>query len=686
MPEYLAPGVYVEEVDRGPVPIEGVSTSTAGFVGVTARGPSTGRPQLVTNFREFERRFGAHFATPAGWADGNNLLPFAVEGFFANGGQRVYIKRVIGQGAGRSFGQSRGGMVTRLTEDATGTTLKPATLRGMVPNRTSVTLRMVRDGVTTTSGPHAVNGVNAATGEIQLGSALTGTFDRRFTTVTTNVIGLTTTGLVDTTAGNRPNSIMFRARDEGGWGDGLVVEVAPEPVPAGRAQFVAVAASTANDTTITMRSTAGFYQGAWLELDTGVDKIYRPLLEVAGLNLRVAGTFPAAGPALTATTVVSTCEFRVTATFGAATEQFTGLTLVNVPGRYYAQRINTLSSLLTVDEINVPPSSPTAPAGNTNPFFFPSGDDGTRVLLGGGTDGAAQPTALQYQGTDLGPGNRTGIRALEDIDEISIIAAPGVTSLVVQQALINQCEDLKDRFAVLDPAPRAGNAAPRLDDIRNQRNNFDTRYAALYYPRVLVDDPTTDDPAPVPVPPSGHIVGIYARTDTTRGVHKAPANEVIRGIEDYETLITKREQDILNPLNINVLRDFRADRRGLRVWGARVLTSDAAWRYVPVRRLFIFLEESLDEGTQFVVFEPNDEQLWARVIQTVAIFLTRVWRDGALMGTTPEEAFFVRCDRTTMSDDDILNGRLIMEVGVAPVRPAEFVVIRISQKTLTPEA
>ena len=153
-------------------------------------------------------------------------------------------------------------------------------------------------------------------------------------------------------------------------------------------------------------------------------------------------------------------------------------------------------------------------------------------------------------------------------------------------------------------------------------------------------------------------------------------------ITDLELKLSDREQDILNPLNINVIRDFRDNGRGLRIWGSRCLTSDSAWKYVPVRRLFIFLEESMDEGLQWVVFEPNGEVLWARVRRTLNGFLRRIWLDGALAGVTEDEAFFVRCDRTTMTEDDIANGRLIVLVGVAPLRPAEFVIIRIGQKTL----
>ena len=184
------------------------------------------------------------------------------------------------------------------------------------------------------------------------------------------------------------------------------------------------------------------------------------------------------------------------------------------------------------------------------------------------------------------------------------------------------------------------------------------------------------------VPPSGHIMGIYARTDNTRGVHKAPANEVVLGIRDLQVRLNKPEQDLLNPKHINVVRDFRENLRGIRVWGARTLSSNPEWRYVNVRRLFLFVEESLERGLQFAVFEPNSEFLWATVRRSITNFLTSVWRDGALEGTTPEEAFFVKVGYgITMTQDDIDNGRLIVVVGIAPVKPAEFVIIRISQKT-----
>ena len=236
--------------------------------------------------------------------------------------------------------------------------------------------------------------------------------------------------------------------------------------------------------------------------------------------------------------------------------------------------------------------------------------------------------------------------------------------------MIEHCELLKDRFAVLDPIKCLD-----LNGIQAQRSLYDSKYAALYYPWIHVTNPLSGKI--MPVPPSGHICGIYARTDTERGVHKAPANVVIRGAIGLTKEIIKNQQDILNPLGINCLRAFTG--RGIRVWGARTISSDTLWKYVNIRRLFLYLEESIEEGTQWVVFEPNGEPLWARVKQTITQFLTRAWKDGALMGTTPEEAFFVKCDRTTMTQDDIDNGRLIAIVGVAPLKPAEFIIFRVVQ-------
>ena len=310
---------------------------------------------------------------------------------------------------------------------------------------------------------------------------------------------------------------------------------------------------------------------------------------------------------------------------------------------------------------------------------------GRRLILlplWGGDDalGTFTPGEGTYIGSDdPNPELRSGLNALRNVEEISIVAAPGRTSTAIQEALINHCELMRYRFAVLD-GPQPPNDT--LADVQAQRQQFDTKYAALYHPWLLIPDPYPATQATVPdypVPPAGHVVGVYARTDVDRGVHKAPANEVVRGIVGLQRVLNKEQQDILNPypVNINVIRDFRTNNRGIRVYGARCITSDSDWKYVNVRRLMIFIEASIDRGLQWVVFEPNAEPLWARVRCSIVNFLTLVWRNGALEGTKPEEAFFVRCDRTTMTQTDIDQGRLICLVGVAPVKPAEFVIVRI---------
>ncbi|MBV7266250.1 phage tail sheath subtilisin-like domain-containing protein [Erythrobacter ani] len=308
-----------------------------------------------------------------------------------------------------------------------------------------------------------------------------------------------------------------------------------------------------------------------------------------------------------------------------------------------------------------------------------------RHAMRGGDDSIATMADAVYLGSDdPEPLNRTGLQSLRNIAQISMVAIPGATSTELQSGLINHCELMRYRFAVLDAATPGSSLA----DVMAQRLAFDTKYAALYYPWYSVPDPMPDNLAAVRdfhLPPCGHVMGIYARTDEQRGVHKAPANEVVRGITGLSRRVSKAEQELLNPSNICATRDFRPDGRSIRVWGARCLTSDSSHKYVPVRRLLIFLEQSIEIGLQYVTFEPNAPELWRRVSQTVANFLTDVWRDGALEGTKPEEAFFVKCDRTTMTQSQIDNGQLIIEVGVAPVKPAEFVIVRIGFMTASGE-
>jgi len=282
------------------------------------------------------------------------------------------------------------------------------------------------------------------------------------------------------------------------------------------------------------------------------------------------------------------------------------------------------------------------------------------VVGGGGRDGL-------FIGRDGGPGARTGLKCLDEVDEIAIILAPGQVSPAVQDALLSHCETRKDRFAILDSPETITGGVDKLPKPR------DSKYGAYYFPWIQVYDP---DKGNIFVPPSGHITGVYSRTDSERGVHKAPANEIVRGALGLKYNVSKGEQDLLNPKGINAIRFMNG---GIRIWGARTLSSDPSWRYINVRRLFIMVESSIERATQWVVFEPNDHRLWKRVQRTISSFLTLLWRNGALMGTAPEQAFYVKCDEETNPPEVIDAGQLVVEIGLAPVKPAEFVIFRIGQ-------
>jgi phage tail sheath protein FI len=286
---------------------------------------------------------------------------------------------------------------------------------------------------------------------------------------------------------------------------------------------------------------------------------------------------------------------------------------------------------------------------------------------------------------------RTGINGLVIADDVTMVVVPDLVTAAtktdgtldlnlwksVQTALIGHCELQGNRMAILDAPP--GMTVQQIKEWRSDVAMYDTQFAAFYYPWIKVENPAgTNGDREMFVPPSGHIAGVWARTDETRGVWKAPANDTIRGCLDVERPITKNEQSLLNPIGVNCIRPFGT--RGIRIWGARTLSSDSDWRYVNVRRLFNMVETTILDGTQWAVFEPNDVQLWEGVSRTLTGFLTGLWRSGALFGTTPEQAFYVKCDAETNPPDSIDEGRLVVEVGLAPVKPAEFVIFRISQQ------
>jgi phage tail sheath protein FI len=746
MPEYLSPGVYVEEVDAGPRPIAGVSTSTAGMVGVTQRGPTTGKPKLVTNFLEFQTTFGGFLPEPDPtvrdtWA--NNpaeggrwwLFPLAVKGFFDNGGQRLYVKRVVSADAEPAAGTLKQGLVSQITRDAAAgsTTLELSHLIGFAGDDH---VSIVRGSDNVEIGTATIAGYNAGARRIDLSTPLAGEVKAA-------------RGDYVQAGRGEDDTLRFSAADPGTWGQGIrvrftpvvgatlqvlpnqdegelfvtqladaaaenspaiMVKALPEDLTAPfsilinnrRFEVTAVDRQAAGSVSLTIDPAT---HPAW-STGLAVRRVRTANLPTDAAKLRVAGAnrlYPDAvvqldtGTALTTLYVQSIFGDEVTFTAEVPAEVFDNARLYLVEGRVDTSFADPGGGSVTetFSNLRLSGDSPQSVAatlasrsrlvradvvGTINDLTrFPTPADGTALPLDGGSDGLDTLSVADFVGTDAGSGRRTGIVALEDIDEVAICAVPGVWSGTVESALVTHCEQLKDRFAILDPQDDLD-----IEGIQAFREPFDTRYAALYYPWLVVSDPSTSQF--VEVPPSGHLAGIYARTDTERGVHKAPANTVIRGIRLTDGIaqdITKRHQDLLNPKGINALRFFPG--LGQRVWGARTLSSDSQWRYINVRRLFLFLEESIDEGTQWVVFEPNDESLWALVRQTVSNFLTTVWRSGALAGTTADEAFFVTCDRSTMTDDDIANGRLICVVGVAPVFPAEFVIFRIQQKTREPQ-
>lgn len=273
------------------------------------------------------------------------------------------------------------------------------------------------------------------------------------------------------------------------------------------------------------------------------------------------------------------------------------------------------------------------------------------------------------------------LTALAGIDEVAIVAIPGVTTEVAQEAVIDHCENLKDRFAVLDGLQ----VAPPFTKEKIQADTKNSTYAGMYFPWIKVADPAKQIMEPtsdgtIIMPPSGHVAGVYARVDGERGVYKAPANEAIRGALDTEYRLSQNDQDGLNPKGVNVIRVLNST---VKIWGARTLGGDdnGEYKYISTRRLFNFLRESIDEGTQFAVFEPNSPALWQRITRNVGDFLLGQWRDGALFGDTPKQAFFVKCDADTNPSDVRERGQVVAQIGVAIVKPAEFVIFRIQQMT-----
>lgn len=567
MAEYLAPGVYVEEFDSGVKAIEGVGTSTAGFIGLAEKGPVIGCPVLLTSYAEYQRNFGGYLSALE--YRQYRFLPNAVEQFFTNGGSTCYVMRAA-------------------PEDAA--------------------------AATSAEGPVAV-----------------------------------------------------QASNPGAWAN--TIQVFFSRCMRARTQVLAVQDGVSGKQ-CQLKNDAGFRVGDLAAYRAEGKVSYHKVTAMNGLLASFDPELPedAVETALVPTKTLEACGVDMLIRCSGQEETYAGLSL-NPTAPDYLLAALTKSNMITMTlNIEDKADDPLVLLGGT------ADAETHRIELSGGLNGTMEKvTAGTFNGTDLGPGKRSGIEAFQEITDVSIMAVPGVCEANVQAKLIAHCEGQKNRFAVLD-APLE---CKDVDELKKHRSAFDSTYAALYAPWVQLFDPLLKQNAYVP--PSGSICGIYARVDVERGVHKAPANEVVRGCTGLSVSYNEAEQGKLNPNGINLIRMIPG--QGCRVWGARTCSSDGNWKYINVRRLLIYLEESIRENTSWAVFENNDEDLWPRVKGSIELFLETQRRNGALMGSTPAEAYYVEVGRNTMSQDDILNGRMICEIGVAPVRPAEFVVFRITQIT-----
>ncbi|ARE41832.1 Phage tail sheath protein FI [Rhodovulum sp. P5] len=481
--------------------------------------------------------------------------------------------------------------------------------------------------------------------------------------------------------------LRVHARDEGGWANRLRVRATAAPL---NETTVAVAALT-GDSPITLGTGVGLYPGSVVSIARAGTEIARQRVtgtsgaEVeleggAAVDLNLGDTVTSLEFALTVELLDETGRVAMDESFDSLAQDPThpryAPTIVGHFDRAAGESARAgLSDLIRLSDLTRDDTG--ADLADAATLRLSQVMLGLNRGLDGGDDDLATVNENTYRGDDAADvADRTGIHALTGIDDISIVAVPGRWEQVVQNQMITHCELMRYRIAVLDSQPNAD-----LATVQAQRALYDSTRAALYYPWLQISDPFGQPGDRLVIPPSGHVCGAFARTDNERGVHKAPANVVVRNILDLNANITTGQQEILNPRGINVIRDFSNLGRSKRIWGARTVTSDSEWIYVPVRRLFLFVEKSIERGTQFAVFEPNGQALWATINRSLTNFLTGLWRDGALAGASPEEAFFVDVGPNTMSQSDILNGRLVVQVAIAPLRPAEFVIFRISQKT-----
>jgi hypothetical protein len=696
MPEYLAPGVFVEETSFRSKSIEGVSTSTTGFAGPTLRGPFNETPELLTSFAEFERIYGGlDDLGYSGSTPPTNYLAHAVAGYFNEGGARLYVARVVAGNAAtaasanlattdgatlqfvaRSPGRAGNGQVV-IQETASLSSTEAAAqapsgslLRAIASAAGSTPRHLVKDGEVWKDENDATVALNGGD-KLQLV-----TLNVALQTLDGQVASYEGLGIhpahpryVGTVLAEKP----ARRLDQLTQLYALKVEKVPalalyaalKPADDKHSLLIPVGSGLKGQTLAAFPAKSDEPAKIALTQATAAEAAAPnapPLAKTAATNAKTAAdalvkAFDPGSPAKPAGEIkqaVATAAATAKTAATAARAALADASWTDAAGK--TELTQAAASLQTASEAALAVTALVAPGSKA----------GTDVL----------PSAKDYQ---------DALKWLEPIDDISIVAAPGYSAhgdlaAPVALHLIAHAEKRRAyRIAVLDTPPDllAGAAL-------ETKAKFDSKYAALYYPWVIAPNPLASSSRPdiakeISLPPSGFVCGIYARSDIERGVFKAPANEVIRSALRLERLVSNGEHETLNPRGVNCLRYY--SNRGFRVFGARTTSSDPEWKYVSDRRYFLYLEHSIDRGMQWAVFEPNGERLWKNIKESVSSFLRTEWENGALLGSDVRQAFFVECDRNTMSQNDLDNGRLICKIGVATVKPAEFVIFRIGQKT-----
>ncbi len=734
MPEYLAPGVFVEETSYRSKSIQGVGTSVAGIVGPTRQGPLRGTPEVLTSYGEFSRVYGDANPLTFGSATVLNYTALAAKAFFDNGGKQLYVARVakdVNLAARNNVGSTA--TVASRTEADTDSKLTFTSRFPGAMGRYTLELRwresenILSLESTTEPKENELLFLSAIyTTETELPDAAS--FDANV-----NEMPITIKAVVQNVAGvlTIQNSTVLDNNDASFSDFGPAVNLAELPSGAtlSRATIKTPGSGVITDGThahISLSATSDIsaYSGithwgdsttlsgtfdrdengnALIKLESALNEgvssdVNLPIVALAGvseavtsiivqrnfdLDVRVGGIngeiIYSIGDISTSPTGDNTLAKRLLAEPSGSDAKRTqpiSVTIANISND--DDVFNALYSLFDPDAIE----------GKYSPINEPryivqmneKALDGTTDVSGafsGGIDGDT-PVAADYRGeVDEVKGN-TGLASFEQIEDISIIITPAAAAhTTTHQAVVAEvqahCRKMRYRIGVVDSQQDMA-----IADVRAFASNFDDSRLALYYPWVVMSDPTGASNE-ITVPPGGFIAGVYANTDVIRGVHKSPANEIVVGALRFAQEINQFQQELLNPNGINCLRSFSG--RGHRVWGGRTLASDPEWKYVNVRRFFLYLERSIEKSTQWVVFEPNGDLLWRNVRNTIENFLYNEWFNGRLLGSKASEAYFVRCDRSTMTQADLDEGRLVCEIGVAALKPAEFVIFRIGQKT-----